>query len=194
MITQVSGKGRGRGFISDGACESQGCKGAPPPPFGAARGLISGEGSADRCRAPPVANGSEKRKSDVISPMPPVDGVGEVKRRQTGRTLDTGAGIMVSVPGYMMDSGLTTLAAAGVAPIPSVLAGGTIPGFQGPIFWNNPEGSFNTRFDDTSFPPFIVLLECRILGNNLGRFNLIALGDLFDSLIPDTKRQVSLNG
>ena len=82
---------------------------------------------------------------------------------------------MVYVSGKMMDSGLTTPAAAGVAPTPSVLAGDTAPGFQGPLSWINPEASLNTRFDDTSCPPFIVLLEFRIPGKNLGRFNLIAL-------------------
>ena len=40
----------------------------------------------------------------------------------------------------------------------------------------------------------IVLLESRIPGRSLDRFNLIALGDLVDSLIPDTKRQIFPNG
>ena len=102
-----------------------------------------------------MADGSEKRKSDVISPLLPVDGIGEVKRKEPGRARDAAAGIIVSVPGDLMDSGLTTLVAAGVVPTPSVLAGGTFPGFQGPLFWSNPEGSLNNHFDDISFPPFI---------------------------------------
>ena len=66
---------------------------------------------------------------------------------------------MVSVPGNMMDSGLTTSASAGVAPTPSVLAGGSIPGFAGPPFLDNPEGSLSTRLDDTSSPPFKIFLR-----------------------------------
>ena len=101
---------------------------------------------------------------------------------------------MASVTGDGLDPGLTPSAAAGVAPTPSVLAGGTVSGFQGPLFWSNPEGSLNTRFDDTSSPLFIVLLESRVPVKNLGRFNLIALGDLIGSLIPVTKRQIFPNG
>ena len=39
-----------------------------------------------------------------------------------------------------------------------------------------------------------MLLESRIPGKSLGRFNLIALGDLIDTIIRDTKRQVFPNG
>ena len=76
----MPGKGRGKGFISGGGRESHIGREAPTPPtFGVARGLVSGEGSANRCCAPPNVVGSEKRKNDVISHLLPVDGVGEVK-------------------------------------------------------------------------------------------------------------------
>ena len=80
----MSGRGRGRGFISGGGRDWRGREGAPPPSPGADRGLTSGEGSADRRRAPPVADGEEKRKSDVISPLLPVDGVGRLREESLG--------------------------------------------------------------------------------------------------------------
>ena len=39
-----------------------------------------------------------------------------------------------------------------------------------------------------------MLLESRIPGKGLGRFNLIALGDLIDSVISHTRRQIFPNG
>ena len=101
---------------------------------------------------------------------------------------------MVSVLRDLMDLGWTASVAAGVAPTPLGLDSGTVPGLQGPLFWSNHEGSLNTRFEEISSPPFIVLLENRIPGRNLARFNLIALGNLIDSLIPDIKRQILPNG
>ena len=95
----MSGKGRGRGFISGGGCNSRGGKGAPYPSIRAVRDSTSGEGSADRRCAPPVADGGEKRKSDVISPLLPVDEVREVKRREPGRARGVWAGIVASVVG-----------------------------------------------------------------------------------------------
>ena len=74
------------------------------------------------------------------------------------------------------------------------LCGDNIPGYQGPLFWSNPAGTVHSRFDDNSSPPFIVLLESRVPGRSLGRFNLIALGDLIDTIIKDTKRQIFPNG
>ena len=38
-----------------------------------------------------------------------------------------------------------------------------------------------------------MLLESRIPGKSLGRFNLIALGDLIDSIISETRRQIFPN-
>ena len=190
----MPGKGRGRGFIPRGGRDSRCRRGALSPSTGADRGPISGMGSADWCRAPLAADGAEKRKSDVISPLLPVDGVGEVKRREPGRARIAGAGLVASVVGDGLDMGLNASAGVGVTPISSMLVGGSVPGFQGPLFWSNPEGLLNMRFDDISSPPYIVLLESRIPGKNLGRFNLIALGDLVDSLIPDTKRQIFPNG
>ena len=81
----MPGKWRRRGFISGGGRKSQDGKSAPTPPFGVAQYLVSEEGSADRCCASSNVNGNEKRKSDVIPPLLPVDGVGEVKRREPGR-------------------------------------------------------------------------------------------------------------
>ena len=80
-----------------------------------------------------------------------------------------------------------------VAPPSRGLGGGAVPSFQGPLFWGNSDSSLHTRIDNTSSPPFIVLLESRIPGKNLGRFNLIALKDFIDSLISDTKRQIFPN-
>ena len=57
-----------------------------------------------------------------------------------------------------------------------------------------PGGILHTRLDDNSSLPFIVVLESRIPGKSSGRFNLIALGDLIDSIIRDTKRQIFPNG
>ena len=120
----MSGKARERGFFSGGGPDSRGSRGAPPPPPGAARSPTSGDGSTDRLCAPPVADGGEKRKSDVISPPLPLDRV------------------------------LLLL---------------------------------------LLFIIFIVLLESRVPGKKLGMFNLIALGDLIDSFIPDIKRHIFPN-
>ena len=84
---------------------------------------------------------------------------------------------------------------AQVASASGGLGVGAVPGFQSPLFWSNPECSLHTRFSDTSTPPpFIILLESRIRGKSLGRFNLIAMADLIDSIISDTKRQIFPNG
>ena len=90
--------------------------------------------------------------------------------------------------------GVSTLDKAGVASTSKSWGGGAVPGFQGPLFWINPGGSLHTLFSDTLTPRFIVLLESRIPGKSLGRFNSIALGDLIDSIISDTKRQIFPNG
>ena len=79
-------------------------------------------------------------------------------------------------------------------PPPIGMSGDNIPGYQGPLFWSNPEGTLHPRFDVNSSPPFIVPLESRVPGKSLDRFNLIALGDLIDSIIRDTKRQIFPNG
>ena len=134
------------------------------------------------------------RKSEAISPLLPVNRKGVPKRGESRLTHEDGGNCSVVAYGYMNDQGSSLSDKAGEASTPIGVSGGTIPGFQGPLFWSNPEGTMNTRFDDNSSAPFIVLLESRIPGKSLVRFNLIALGDLIDTIIKDTKRQIFPNG
>ena len=69
----------------------------------------------------------------MISPLLPVDGVGEVKRREPGRARGVGACVVASVVGDRLDTGQMALAGAGVTPISSVLVGGSFPGFRAPF-------------------------------------------------------------
>ena len=189
----MTGKGRGRGFTPNYNFRSLKSGGAPASSSGGVQDSVPGSGSYVRFSAPLGAEGGEKRKSDVISPLLPVNGGGR-KRGEPGRAC---AGETVRVDPPRMDLGNSVPVSGCMAGVDSVsdgLVAGTITGFQSPLFWSNPECSLHTRFNDTSTPPYIVLLESRIPGKNLGRFNLIAMGDLIDSLLGDTKRQIFPNG
>ena len=191
----MTGKGRGRGFTPNSGSGSIWSGGAPASPSkGSHRGSVSAPSTSGQLNAPFGAKGEGKRKSDVISPLPPVDGCGELKKGEAGRALTGETDHADLSLGDFGDLTLISVDGVGVAPVPGALGSGVIPGFQGPLFWSNPECLLHTRFSETSAPPFIVLLESRIPGKGLGRFNLIALGDLIDSIISDTKRQIFPNG
>ena len=127
----------------------------------------------------------------------PVDRVGELKKREPGWAPVCETNGSCSVHGDSIDLGRVFSDVAGSAPLSMGLGGGAVLGLQGPLFWSGLDGSLHTGFDNTFFPPpppFIFLLESIILGKTLRRFILIALGDLIDSLISDTKRQIFPNG
>ena len=129
----MTGKGRGRGLSPNNNPGSFRSRGAPTSPPGDIRDLASGESSSGRFSAPLGADGGKKRKSNVISPLLPVNGVEKLKMREPRQGCAGGADRMDLPHGDSTDPALVSLDKAGVASTSGGLGGGLYPRFSGPV-------------------------------------------------------------
>ena len=64
----------------------------------------------------------------------------------------------------------------------------------GSLFWRNLDNTAHFRFDELSSAPFIVILESKITGKNLWKFNIIGFGDLINSVITGSNKKIYSSG